>query len=117
MNELRAAAAPPRLRDNARMKWLYWLRTGEIKAFARDLANFIASELAGQMTARDAKFKAKAEKTMVKAARRLQDFKASHRLNFYTRSILANNFLWALKDAGCPPAYADELTEWLTLRL
>jgi hypothetical protein len=99
------------------MKWFGWFRTGDSKAFANDLAKFIVSELAGQMSARDAKFKTKAEKTLVKAARRLQDFKAIHRLNFYTRSILANTFLWALKDAGCPPAFADELTEWLTLRL
>ena len=74
-------------------------------------------ELAGRLDARDAKFTAKAEKTLVKAARQLQDFKARQPLNFYTRSKLANAFLWALKDAGCPPAYADELAEWLTLRL
>lgn len=99
------------------MKWLKWLSGKEGQVFARDLAKFIVSELAGRMDARDAKFKAKAERTLVKAARRLQDFKATHSLNFYTRSKLANAFLWALKDAGCPDAYADELTEWLTLRL
>jgi hypothetical protein len=99
------------------MNPLKWFATGEHRAFAGELARFILSELSGRIDARDAKFKAKAEKTMVKAARKLQDFKATHHLNFYTKARLANRFLWTLKDGGCPDAYADELTEWLTLRL
>jgi hypothetical protein len=99
------------------MKWLERLSGRQGQVFARQLAAFIVSELEGRMDARDAKFKTRAEKALVKAARRLQDFKATHSLNFYTRARLANAFLWALKDAGCPEAYADELTEWLTLRL
>ena len=99
------------------MKFWDWFDSRQAKAFAQDLAAFIVAELRGQMEARDAKFAAKAQKTLVKAARKLQAFKAGHRLNVYTKSRLANGFLWALKDGGCPPAYADELTEWLTMRL
>ena len=99
------------------MRWFTWFDSRQAESFARDLAAFVLAELAGKLQARDAKFKVKAEKTLMKAARRLQDFKAREKLNFYTRSKLANTFLWALKDAGCPASYADELTEWLTLRL
>jgi hypothetical protein len=99
------------------MNPLKWFDTREHRAFAGELAKFILSELSGRIDARDAKFKVKAEKTMVKAARKLQDFKAGHTLNVYTKARLANRFLWTLKDGGCPDAYADELTEWLTLRL
>lgn len=94
-----------------------WLDTKDAKAFARELATFIAGELQGDMHLKDAKFKVRAEKTLVKAARRVDDFRRTHRLNFYTRSQLANEFLWALKDAGCPESYASEVTEWLTMRL
>jgi hypothetical protein len=94
-----------------------WFDSKDAKGFARELAQFIVGELRGKMDSRDAKFTKKAEKTLVQAARRLQDFKADHSLNVLTKSKLANEFLWALKDAGCPEAYADELTEWLTLRL
>ena len=94
-----------------------WFTGKEAIAFARELAAFIVGELQGKLDARDAKFQKKAQKTLVAAARRLQDFKAHHSLNFFTKSKLANAFLWALKDAGCPSDYADELTEWLTLRL
>jgi hypothetical protein len=99
------------------MTLLRWFDTRDAKAFASELALFILSQLSGRMDARDAKFKTRAEKTLVQAARRLQDFKATHRLNVYTKARLANRFLWTLKDGGCPAAYADELTEWLTLRL
>ena len=107
---------------------LSWFNTAPSQAFAQDLAKFILSELGTQQpkppatTSKaknkdEAKFTAKAQRTLEKAAKRLQAFKADQSLNFYKRSKLANAFLWALKDGGCPQAYADELTEWLTLRL
>ena len=99
------------------MAFLGWLDSTDAKRFARELAAFVMEELGGKVDSKDAKFTRKAEKTLMMAARRLQDFKAAHSLNVLTRSKLSNEFLWALKDAGCPEAYADELTEWLTLRL
>jgi hypothetical protein len=99
------------------MTFLKWFDSRAATAFASELAAFIVAELSGKLQARDAKFKARAEKTLVQAARRLQDFKAAHALNFWTKSRMANAFLWTLKDAACPDDYADELTEWLTLRL
>lgn len=99
------------------MKFLEWFDNSEAISFAKELAGFITSELTGQLATRDQKFKVKAEKTLARAARRLQDFKAAHQLNFLAKSRLANAFLWALKDSGCPDDYADELTEWLTVRL
>lgn len=96
---------------------LNWFGTAAARAFAHELAQFVLAELKGVTAKRDAKFTAKAEKVMVQAARRLQDFKRAQSLNFFSRASLANAFLWSLKDGGCPPDYADELTEWLTLRL
>ena len=98
------------------MKIVQWFDSSEARSFAKELATFITSELSGKLASRE-QFKAKAGKTLVQAARRLQDFQATHRLNFLTRSRLANAFLWALKDSGCPEDYANELTEWLTIRL
>lgn len=94
-----------------------WFNTKEARGFGRALAQFMMDEIPADARVKEAKFAAKASKTMQKAARRLQDFKASHKLNPYKRAKLANAFLWGLRDAQCPAAYADELTEWLTLRL
>lgn len=100
------------------MKILHWFDVRSVQAFADELAAFILAELNHpKVAAKDAKFMVKAQKTLGKAAIRLQNFKATHSLNFYKRARFANQFLWALRDGGCPPAYADELTEWLTLRL
>jgi hypothetical protein len=94
-----------------------WFAAAETERFARELAAFILSELHGSLDKRDAKFAVKAEKTLRRAAAKLQEFKDRDAMNFYKRAKLANAFLWSLKDGGCPEAYANELTDWLTLRL
>jgi hypothetical protein len=85
--------------------------------FARQLATELLAELAGGAGRHQAKFAAKAEKALIRADGKVRDFRRTHKLNVYTRSRLANTFLWALKDGGCAPEYAQELTEWLTYRL
>lgn len=94
-----------------------WFDTREVRRFGTGLAKFIIGEMPVAAKTKEAKFAAKAGKTLKKAAIQLQTFKAAHKLNPYKRAKLANAFLWGLKDAKCPAAYADELTEWLTLRL
>ncbi|MFZ5565567.1 MAG: hypothetical protein ACOY95_01040 [Pseudomonadota bacterium] len=99
------------------MRFVKWLNTREAKSFANELAAFVLAELSHPKADKDTKFMEKAQKTLAKAAIRLQKFKAENGLNYYQRSVLANQFLWALRDGGCPQSYADQLTEWLTLRL
>lgn len=94
-----------------------WFDTREVRQFGTALAKFIIDEMPADARTRETKFAAKAGKTLQKAARQLQDFKATHKLNPYKKAKLANAFLWGLRDAKCPTPYADELTEWLTLRL
>lgn len=94
-----------------------WFDTTKAVSFGRELAGFVVSEISASMHVRDFKFSGKVEKTLSKAERRIREFKAGERLNFYKRSKLANAFLWELKDQGCPPQPADQLTEWLTVRL
>ena len=86
-------------------------------AFGAELASFIMEDLSHSLNKRDAKFAAKAEKVLVKAARKVDEFKKREALNFYKKSKLANAFLWGLKDAGCPHDYTNELTRWLAVRL
>ena len=94
-----------------------WFSTSESVRFGRELATFVLSELSASQAKKDAKFTAKAEKALIRADVRVREFKVRERMNFYKRAKLANAFLWKLKDEGCPQDYADELTEWLSLRL
>ncbi|HEY2628867.1 MAG TPA: hypothetical protein VGI57_07040 [Usitatibacter sp.] len=94
-----------------------WLDTRESVAFGKELAAFIMKDLSGSLPKRDAKFTEKAEKVLVKAARKIDEFRKRENLNFYKRSKVANAFMWALKDAGCPRDYTNELTRWLTVYL
>jgi hypothetical protein len=54
---------------------------------------------------------------LVRADQRVQEFKARERLNVYKKAKLANAFLWTLRDRGCSPEYANQLTDWLSVRL
>jgi hypothetical protein len=96
---------------------LSWFSSSESVRFGKDLANFVLAELSGSATKNDAKFTAKAEKALVRADQRVQDFKARERLNVYKKAKLANAFLWTLKDRGCSQEYANSLTDWLSVRL
>jgi hypothetical protein len=94
-----------------------WISAGESVRFGKELATFVLSELQGSLDKRDAKFAAKADRTLNQAAAKVAVFKSRESLNFYKKAKLANAFLWTLKDGGCPPEYANQLTDWLTLRL
>jgi len=87
------------------------------ETFGKELAAFIMKDLSDSIGKRDKKFTEKAAKVLVKAGRKVDDFRKAERLNFYKKSKLANAFLWGLKDAGCPHDYTNELTRWLTVRL
>ena len=94
-----------------------WFSSGESVRFGNDLATFVLSELAATTTKDEAKFAAKAERVLLKADQRLQEFKARERMNVYKKAKLANAFLWTLKDRNCPNEYASQLTDWLSTRL
>jgi hypothetical protein len=94
-----------------------WFKTAESVRFGKELAAFILGQLEGSLQKRDAKFTRNATRALEQAAKRVQAFRAHERVNFYKKAKLANSFLWTLKDAGCPEEYANELTDWLTMRL
>jgi len=94
-----------------------WFDAAEAERFGSELAKFILEELKGLVDKRDAKFTVKADKVLQRAAQRVQEFRAREKVNVYKKAKLANAFLWALKDAGCPEGYTNELTDWLTRRL
>jgi hypothetical protein len=94
-----------------------WFATANAERFGKELAAFILSELELAVHKRDAKFAARADKVLIRAAQQIMVFRSRERLNFYKRAKLANAFLWTLKDGKCEEGYANQLTDWLTLRL
>lgn len=94
-----------------------WFSTRESERFGKELAGFLLKEISGSVDKANAKFTAKAEKALVRADQQVRDFKARERLNVYKKAKLANAFLWSLKDAGCSTEYANQLTDWLSVRL
>lgn len=94
-----------------------WFSSAESERFGKELADFLLAELSGSLHKAEAKFAGKVQKVLLRADQRVAEFKRGHRLNFFQRARLANRFLWTLRDGGCSPEYADQLTEWLGIRL
>ena len=104
-------------REEVRNLIFSWFDTREVRQFGTALAKFIIDEMPADARTRETKFAAKAGKTLQKAARQLQDFKATHKLNPYKQAKLANAFVWGLRDAKCPTPYADEKGASVLLRM
>ena len=87
-----------------------WFDTAEVDAFADAIVKlfmdrFPPSEFAAAGRKREERFR----KVHVALAREMQDFRKSHSLNIYKKARLANRFKWALKEAGYPDPFIDEL--------
>ena len=93
------------------------LASKEGEAFAKELAAELVAQLGDASERSSRKFQARAGKALAQAERRIVAFKSEHRLSWLQRSKCSNTFLWALKDAGCPESYAQELTQWLVTQL
>lgn len=97
--------------------WWKLISSKEAQDFARELAGSILDELGAAIQEPEKKFSAKAERALKKAERRITDYKAGHRVNWFQRSRAANVFLWTLKERQCPEPYARTLTEWFVLHV
>lgn len=87
------------------------------EAFARELAAEMVAALGDASDRSNRKFQGRAGKVLAQSERRIAAFKGEHPLNWLQRSKASNAFLWALKDAGCPESYAQELTQWFVAQL
>lgn len=94
-----------------------WLSTADANRFGKDLGEFLLGELADSLGKTEPKFASKIEKALLRADQKVAEFKTRHKPNVFQRAKLANAFLWTLKDGGCPPEYAEKLTDWLSIRI
>lgn len=94
-----------------------WFDAKAANAFGTELAAFFMARMPLDMKRDEKKFAIKTNEVLGKMSLRVNQFKATNKLNVYTKAQLANSFKWALKDAGYDAKYSDELTEWLVKQL
>ncbi len=99
------------------MGFFSWLDTREARQCGVSLAKLVLKQLPADKDIKEKNFAVKADKTLNQVARELAAFKQKNSLNVIQKARLGNAFLWTLKDSGVNEAYADKLTEWLTLRM
>ncbi len=94
-----------------------WFDASAATEFGTELAGFFAERMPVDTQKNEKKFATKTRELLTKLGLRINQFKASNKLNFYTKAKLANSFKWTLKDAGYDAKYVDDLTEWLVKQL
>lgn len=88
-----------------------WFNTKE----GDELARTIAAELVKRvppstLPAKDRKAATRLRNTHDAVFARAGKFARTHKLNVYKKARLANQFRWALKDAGYPPDFIESWT-------
>jgi hypothetical protein len=76
-------------------------------AMARDLAKRVPP---ASIDAEGKKAEAKQKRTHDLVLRQAHDYARGHKLNVYTKARLANQFKWALLEAGYPKSFVDAVT-------
>ncbi|MES2632522.1 MAG: hypothetical protein V4669_06090 [Pseudomonadota bacterium] len=89
---------------------LKWFDTAAVDAFADTMVNMFVSRFpATEFSVGGKKQEARFRKVQATLAQELTGFRRKHPLNIYKKARLANRFKWALKEAGYPDSFIDEL--------
>ena len=90
---------------------LAWFDTKGVDALAAAMARDLAKRVppAG-VDAEGKKAEAKQKRTHDLVLRQAHDYARGNRLNVYTKARLANQFKWALLEAGYPKSFVDAMT-------
>ncbi len=89
---------------------LHWFDIRDVDALADRLASDLVKRLPpSNVDARGKKVEATRAKTREAVLRQVHDFASKHRLNVFKKARLANRFKWALRDAGYPKEFVDDM--------
>jgi hypothetical protein len=88
-----------------------WFDTKSVDALASAIARDMIKRVPpASVDAPGKKAEAKQSRTHDLILRQAHDFARQHKLNVYTKARLANQFKWALIEAGYPKDFVDKMT-------
>jgi hypothetical protein len=88
-----------------------WFDTREGDALAREIVSELIKRVPPTtLPAKDKKAALRLRNTHDAIFARAGKFARTHRLNVYKKARFANQFKWALKDAGYPPEFIESWT-------
>ena len=90
---------------------LNWFDTKEVDALAKRMVDDLVKRVPpANFGSGGRKAEAKKDRTHDLVLRQASEFARDHKLNVYTKARLANNFKWALLDAGYPKDFVNRMT-------
>lgn len=94
-----------------------WFDSSEAERFGSELAEFYDEKVRAVGKAVERKHADRQQKLIAQMLLRAQEFKSSHRLNFYMKARLGNAFKWKLRDLGHDVELVELLTKDILLAL
>lgn len=94
-----------------------WFDSSEAERFGSELAEFYDEKVRAAGKADGRKNAGRQQKLIAQMLLRAQQFKSSHKLNFYKKAKLGNAFNWKLRDLGHDPELIELLTKDILLAL
>jgi hypothetical protein len=94
-----------------------FFKSKNASAFGTELADYFIDKTKSMQLVKEKKFAEKTNKILNGIILKINCYKSSNKLNFYTKAKLANNFKWKLQDAGYHKDYVNDITEWLVKHL
>lgn len=93
------------------MTLFQWFNTAEVDEIARAIAaDLVIRVPPSRLESQDRKAADRLRNTHEAVFARAGSFARTHRLNFYQKARLGNQFRWALKEAGYPPDFVESWT-------
>jgi hypothetical protein len=93
------------------MRRFKWFDTKDVDVLAKRMVDDMVKRIPpSNFGSGSQKSEARKGRTHDLVLREASEFAHNHRLNVYTKARLANNFKWALLDAGYPRDFVDMMT-------
>jgi hypothetical protein len=88
-----------------------WFDTKDVDALTKRMVDDMIERIPpAYFDSGSRKAESKKDRTHDLVLRQAAEFARDHKLNVYTKARLANNFKWALLDAGYPKDFVDRMT-------
>ncbi len=87
-----------------------WFDAKESKEFGEQLAQYLIANMSSEDPKKNKNSIKKRADVLVQVLKKVEGFKASHRLNIYQKAQLGNALRWKLQEAGFEDGFVTEAT-------
>ncbi|WP_136419774.1 hypothetical protein [Herbaspirillum sp. ST 5-3] len=94
-----------------------WFDAKDAEKFGTSLADFFIERIPSESLQKKSVSLAKQKDVLNKLVYKVQLYGTEHKLNIYKKAKLGNAFKWKMREAHYDPAFIDEVTKMLMVKM